>query len=601
MAERMERGMAGKIAGKTAKRMDTGSGTESRKAVDGDKDRAKDSKHKVRDGEGKTGVGKSGKRFAEDGDALSKQRSGEKRRDGSLPRERKGTDGLSAPKKQDGRGLSAGYRREDSKRGGSYGGRGTRRSTSICPVLNLCGGCQLLDMEYAKQLDFKQKQVEELLKGLCPVKPIIGMKDPFHYRNKIHAVFDRDKKGNIISGIYEENTHHVVPVEKCLIENQKADEIIGTIRGMLKSFKIRTYDEDTGFGLLRHVLIRKGFSTGEIMVVLVTASPVFPSKNNFVKALREKHPEITTIVQNINGRGTSMVLGDKEHVLYGKGYIVDELCGCRFRISSKSFYQVNSVQTEILYEKALSLSGLTGRELVVDAYCGIGTIGIIASKAAGKVIGVELNQGAVRDAVNNAKMNVIDNIRFYCNDAGRFLVNMAEQGENADVVIMDPPRSGSTEEFMDAVGKLGAGKVVYVSCNPETLARDVRYMKKLGYRAVEAWPVDMFPETDHVETIVLLSKLDSKKYISVELPMDDMDLTSAESKATYKQIQNYVLEKFGFKVSTLYIAQVKKKHGLEVREHYNISKNENQKVPQCSIEKEEAILDALKHFKMLYY
>ena len=390
-------------------------------------------------------------------------------------------------------------------------------------------------------------------------------------------------------------------MEKCLIENQKADEIIGTIRGMLKSFKIRTYDEDTGFGLLRHVLIRKGFSTGEIMVVLVTASPVFPSKNNFVKALREKHPEITTIVQNINGRGTSMVLGDKEHVLYGKGYIVDELCGCRFRISSKSFYQVNSVQTEILYEKALSLSGLTGRELVVDAYCGIGTIGIIASKAAGKVIGVELNQGAVRDAVNNAKMNGIDNIRFYCNDAGRFLVNMAEQGENADVVIMDPPRSGSTEEFMDAVGKLGAGKVVYVSCNPETLARDVRYMKKLGYRAVEAWPVDMFPETDHVETIVLLSKLDSKKYISVELPMDDMDLTSAESKATYKQIQNYVLEKFGFKVSTLYIAQVKKKHGLEVREHYNISKNENQKVPQCSIEKEEAILDALKHFKMLYY
>lgn len=323
------------------------------------------------------------------------------------------------------------------------------------------------------------------------------------------------------------------------------------------------------------------------MVVLVTASPVFPSKNNFVKALREKHPEITTIVQNINGRGTSMVLGDKEHVLYGKGYIVDELCGCRFRISSKSFYQVNSVQTEILYEKALSLSGLTGRELVVDAYCGIGTIGIIASKAAGKVIGVELNQGAVRDAVNNAKMNGIENIRFYCNDAGRFLVNMAEQGENADVVIMDPPRSGSTEEFMDAVGKLGAGKVVYVSCNPETLARDVRYMKKLGYRAVEAWPVDMFPETDHVETIVLLSKLDSKKYISVELPMDDMDLTSAESKATYKQIQNYVLEKFGFKVSTLYIAQVKKKHGLEVREHYNISKNENQKVPQCSIERKK--------------
>ena len=599
MAERMERGMAGKIAGKTAKRMDTGSGTESRKAVDGDKDRAKDSKHKVRDGEGKTGVGKSGKRFAEDGDALSKQRSGEKRRDGSLPRERKGTDGLSAPKKQDGRGLSAGYRREDSKRGGSYGGRGTRRSTSICPVLNLCGGCQLLDMEYAKQLDFKQKQVEELLKGLCPVKPIIGMKDPFHYRNKVHAVFDRDKKGNIISGIYEENTHHVVPVEKCLIENQKADEIIGTIRGMLKSFKIRTYDEDTGFGLLRHVLIRKGFSTGEIMVVLVTASPVFPSKNNFVKALREKHPEITTIVQNINGRGTSMVLGDKEHVLYGKGYIVDELCGCRFRISSKSFYQVNSVQTEILYEKALSLSGLTGRELVVDAYCGIGTIGIIASKAAGKVIGVELNQGAVRDAVNNAKMNGIDNIRFYCNDAGRFLVNMAEHGENADVVIMDPPRSGSTEEFMDAVGKLGAGKVVYVSCNPETLARDVRYMKKLGYRAVEAWPVDMFPETDHVETVVLLSQQKPDDTIEIDLDLDELDATAAETKATYEEIKAYVWDKHHLKVSSLYISQIKRKCGLEVGQNYNLSKSENPKVPKCPPEKEAAIMDALKHFQMI--
>ena len=599
MAERMERGMAGKIAGKTAKRMDTGSGTESRKAVDGDKDRAKDSKHKVRDGEGKTGVGKSGKRFAEDGDALSKQRSGEKRRDGSLPRERKGTDGLSAPKKQDGRGLSAGYRREDSKRGGSYGGRGTRRSTSICPVLNLCGGCQLLDMEYAKQLDFKQKQVEELLKGLCPVKPIIGMKDPFHYRNKVHAVFDRDKKGNIISGIYEENTHHVVPVEKCLIENQKADEIIGTIRGMLKSFKIRTYDEDTGFGLLRHVLIRKGFSTGEIMVVLVTASPVFQYKNNFVKALREKHPEITTIVQNINGRGTSMVLGDKEHVLYGKGYIVDELCGCRFRISSKSFYQVNSVQTEILYEKALSLSGLTGRELVVDAYCGIGTIGIIASKAAGKVIGVELNQGAVRDAVNNAKMNGIDNIRFYCNDAGRFLVNMAEQGENADVVIMDPPRSGSTEEFMDAVGKLGAGKVVYVSCNPETLARDVRYMKKLGYRAVEAWPVDMFPETDHVETVVLLSQQKPDDTIEIDLDLDELDATAAETKATYEEIKAYVWDKHHLKVSSLYISQIKRKCGLEVGQNYNLSKSENPKVPKCPPEKEAAIMDALKHFQMI--
>ena len=412
MDKRADRGMSGKMAGKTVKRMGTDSGIGSRKGVKGDKggvrgrvrdnvkggvkdrvrdnvrdgvkdrvrdnvkdrmkdntkDNIKDSKHKVRDGEGKNGAGESGKRFDGYEGAFSRQRSGEKRRDGSSPRVRKGAEGLSVSKKQNGGALNAEKRREDSKRGGSYGGRGSRRSNSICPVLNLCGGCQLLDMEYAKQLVFKQKQAEELLKGLCPVKPIIGMKDPFHYRNKVHAVFDRDKRGNIISGIYEENTHHVVPVEKCLIEDQKADEIIGTIRGMLKSFKIRTYDEDTGFGLLRHVIIRKGFSTGEIMVVLVTASPVFPSKNNFVKALREKHPEITTIVQNINGRGTSAVLGKQEQVLYGKGYIEDSLMGLKFRISARSFYQINPVQTEKLYAKAMELAGLTGKETVIVAY-----------------------------------------------------------------------------------------------------------------------------------------------------------------------------------------------------------------------------------------
>ena len=382
----------------------------------------------------------------------------------------------------------------------------SRNTNSMCPVSRRCGGCQFLDIPYEKQLQHKQKQVEDLLKGICPVKKITGMENPFYYRNKVHAVFGY-QKGKAISGVYEEGTHEIVPVEQCMIEDKKADEIIETIRGMLKSFKIKTYDEDTGYGLLRHVLVKRGFATNQVMVVLVTASPVFPSRNNFVKALREKHPEITTIVQNINGRGTSMVLGEKEHVLYGKGYIVDTLCGCSFRISSRSFYQVNPVQTEKLYTKALELAGLTGKETVVDAYCGIGTIGIIASKKAGNVIGVELNQDAVRDAINNAKMNQISNIRFFCNDAGRFLVNMAEAGEKADVVIMDPPRSGSTEEFMDSIAKMGAKKVVYVSCNPETLARDLAYMKKLGYKAKEAVGFDMFPATEHVETVVLMSRV----------------------------------------------------------------------------------------------
>ena len=266
------------------------------------------------------------------------------------------------------------------------------QNRSMCPVFGRCGGCQLLGMSYEEQLAWKKEELKKLLKGLCPVEGILGMKDPFHYRNKVHAVFDRDRKGNIISGIYQESTHKVVHVEQCLIEDEKADEIIGTVRGLLKSFKIRVYDEDTQFGLMRHVLVRRAFATGEIMVVLVTASPVFPSKNNFVKALREAHPEITTVVQNINGRGTSMVLGDKEHVLYGKGYIEDVLCGCRFRISSKSFYQVNPVQTEVLYGKAMEYAGLTGTETVVDAYCGIGTIGLIAAGNAGRVIGVELNR-----------------------------------------------------------------------------------------------------------------------------------------------------------------------------------------------------------------
>lgn len=333
----------------------------------------------------------------------------------------------------------------------------------MCPVSKTCGGCQLLHIPYEKQLVQKRKELNRLLAGIHTVDhPVIGMENPYHYRNKVHAVFDHDRKGNPISGVYKEGTHEVVPVESCLIENQKADEIIATIRGMLKSFKIRTYDEDTGYGLLRHVLIRCGAATGQIMVVLVTSSPVFPSRNNFVKALREKHPEITTVVQNINGKDTSMVLGEREQVLYGKGYIEDELCGLRFRISPKSFYQVNSVQTEKLYGKAMELAGLRGTETVIDAYCGIGTIGLVASRRAKQVIGVELNRDAVRDAVNNAKLNGIKNARFYCGDAGEFMSAMSARGETADVVFMDPPRSGSTKEFIDSVAKMGPGRVVYV-------------------------------------------------------------------------------------------------------------------------------------------
>ncbi len=383
--------------------------------------------------------------------------------------------------------------------------RDADRKRSLCPVFRQCGSCQYLDLPYGEQLRRKQAQLQKLLGRFCHVFPITGMENPFHYRNKVHAVFGFHR-GKAVSGIYREGTHELVPVETCMIENEKADEIIGTIRGMLKSFKIRTYDEDTGYGLLRHVLVRCGFATGQIMVVLVTASPVFPSKNNFVRALREKHPEITTIVQNVNGRGTSMVLGSQEHVLYGKGYIEDVLCGCRFRISSRSFYQVNPVQAERLYRKAVELAALTGSETVLDAYCGIGAIGIVASSRAGNVIGVELNPDAVRDAVQNAKCNDVHNIRFYCNDATEFMKQMAAEGAGVDVVLMDPPRTGSTEEFIRAVKAVKAKRVVYVSCSPETLARDLEMFRKTGYEVKGAWGYDLFPETRHCECCVKLCR-----------------------------------------------------------------------------------------------
>ena len=379
-----------------------------------------------------------------------------------------------------------------------------------CPYSKKCGGCHYLDLPYEEQLKIKQKQVSKLLSDFCKVNTIIGMEYPYHYRNKVQAVFGRDAKGNIISGVYKEGTHQIIPTTSCLIEDKKADEIIGTIRGMLKSFKIKTYDEDTGFGLLRYVLVKRGFTSGEIMVVLVIASPILPSKNNFVTALRKAHPEITTIVLNINNRTDSLILGDRETVLYGKGYIEDTLCGNVFRISSKSFYQVNPVQTERLYQLAIKAAGLTGKERVIDAYCGIGTIGLVASKYAKEVLGIEVNKEAVKDAIANAKRNGITNEQFYNTDATEFMIAMAEKGEKADVVIMDPPRAGSTEQFIDAVECLQPGRVVYISCNPVTLQRDLKYFIKKGYQAKEAWLVDMFPWTVHVETVVLMSRKESK-------------------------------------------------------------------------------------------
>ena len=385
---------------------------------------------------------------------------------------------------------------------------GQKQKKSLCPVTGKCGGCQYVDMPYKAQLKRKQKQAEMLLKEYGKVKPIIGMEEPAHYRNKVHAVFAFQKGRGIVSGIYQEKSHRVVPVENCLLEDQKAGEIIRSVRELAKSFKLKAYDEDSGYGLLRHVLVRVGHITGEIMVVLVLGSPILPSKKNFVNELCKLHPEITTILINVNNKRTSMVLGEKEQVIYGKGYIEDELCGRRFKISAKSFYQVNSVQTEALYAKAAEYAQLTGKEMVVDAYCGIGTIALAVAGQAGKVIGVELNKDAVRDAVTNAKINQIKNADFYQNDAGHFLTQMADAGEKVDVVFMDPPRSGSTEEFLDALIRICPKRIVYISCEPETLARDLKYLtRKSGYRVREITPVDMFPFTGHDECVTLLQRV----------------------------------------------------------------------------------------------
>lgn len=378
------------------------------------------------------------------------------------------------------------------------------KGNKTCPYHNKCGGCQYTGMPYDRQLAAKQEKIRNLLGSFGKIYPVIGMEEPYHYRNKVHGVVCTDKKGNGYTGIYQAGSHRVVKVEGCLIEDRRADQIMHSVAGLMKSFKMKAYNEDTGYGFLRHILIRTGRQTGQILLVLVTASPVFPSRNHFVKAIRKLHPEITSIVQNVNDRSTSMILGEKQKVLFGKGYIEDILCGKRFRISPKSFYQVNPLQTEILYKKALEFAGLTGKETVIDAYSGIGTIGMIASDQAKEVISVELNGDAVRDARLGARQNNIRNIRFYQADAGEFMVAMAARKEKADVVFMDPPRAGSDRKFLDSLIRLKPGKVVYVSCNPETLKRDLSYLTAHGYRAGKIQPVDMFPMTEHVETVALM-------------------------------------------------------------------------------------------------
>ncbi len=385
---------------------------------------------------------------------------------------------------------------------------------ALCPQARRCGGCQLQNLTYPEQLSYKQRLVRRYVGRFCPVLPIIGMESPWHYRNKVQAAFTTDSKGRILSGVYQSGTHRVVPVDSCLLEDETADRIIVTVRKLLPRFHLTAFDERTRRGFLRHVLVKRGFRSGQVMAVLVTATPVFPSKNAFVAELLRRCPDITTLVQNVNDAPTSLVLGGREKVLYGRGFIEEQLCGLTFRISPRSFYQVNPVQTEVLYGTAMEYAGLTGSERVLDAYCGVGTIGMIAAARAGEVVGVEQNRDAVRDAVANARRNGVENIRFLCADAGAYMTELAACGEHVDTVLMDPPRAGASRAFLDQLLTLGPDRVVYVSCNPETLGRDLEILTAGGYRAEKCQPVDMFPHTGHVETVCLLYH-QKKDFVSV--------------------------------------------------------------------------------------
>ena len=481
-----------------------------------------------------------------------------------------------------------------------------------CPAAAKCGGCQLTRLSYVEQLQWKQQRVAELLDGICEVRPILGMDDPFHYRNKVHAVLAVDKAGKPISGVYAMGTHRVVPVRHCLIEDRRADRIIQTIVAMLPAYKLRIYNEYTHRGFLRHILIRTGHVTGQIMVVLVATSLEFPGKKAFVQELIQRHPEITTVVLNCNQRETSMVLGTKEITLYGEGYMEDELCGKRFRISPQSFYQVNAKQCEVLYRTAIDAAHLTGAETLLDAYCGTGTIGLCASDGCKQLIGVELNADAIRDAKENARRNGVENARFLCDDAGRFMQKLAKDGNAPDVVMMDPPRAGSDQKFLQSLLMLKPKRVVYVSCNPETLARDLRVLVDGGYQAEWATPVDMFPGTEHVETVVLLShkKADSYIHIDVEfgegegkIPVDSIakraEAYKPKEKVTYKMIKEYIEAKYGFKVHTAYIAEVKRNLGLPMYDAPNAVEELKQPRKHPTPEKVEAIKDALRYFAVI--
>ena len=475
-----------------------------------------------------------------------------------------------------------------------------------CPVARQCGGCQLQAMSYEEQLKFKERKVKNHLLRIGKFKedeihmlPIMGMKEPWRYRNKAQFPFGLDKNGNIVAGFYAGRTHDIIECEDCLLGVEENKDILGIIKGFMRVHGIRPYDETTHKGLVRHALIRKGFHSGEIMVCLVINGKDIPAKEQLVEELCQVKG-MTSISYSINQEKTNVIMGKEIVNLYGPGYITDNIGNVTYQISPLSFYQVNPVQTEKLYGTALEYAGLTGNETVWDLYCGIGTISLFLAQNAKKVYGVEIVPQAIEDARRNAALNNITNAEFFTGKAEEVLPEQYEKNKvYADVIVVDPPRKGCDQVCLDTILKMAPKRVVYVSCDSSTLARDLRYLADGGYEVEKVRCCDMFGQSCHVETVCLLSKLNVKHHIEVEITMDELDLTAAESKATYDEIKAYVLEKFGFKVSQLYIAQIKRKCGIIERKNYNQSKKEDAKVPKCPPEKEAAIMDALKHFQMI--
>ena len=467
-----------------------------------------------------------------------------------------------------------------------------------CPYAGKCGGCAYRHLTYPEELWAKRQRVQDALTRIggleLTVEEILGAKNPEHYRNKSQYPVGAD--GSI--GFFQARTHKVVPIRRCLIQTEAADRTAQAVGEWMRRYKISAYDETTGKGLVRHVCVRVNRKGESLCCVVVNGNKV-PREPELAAYVTAAVPHTVGVLLNSNTRRGNVVLGDKYRTLFGRNYLMDTLCGLEFKLSMPSFYQVNRDQAEVLYGKALEFAGLTGNETVLDLYCGIGTITLCLAKAAKRVIGAEIVPPAIRDAKENALRNHIENAEFFCGDAADIAAKLECDGLRPDVVTVDPPRKGLAPEVIASVAAMGPEKVVYVSCDPATLGRDVKIFGQLGYRAVRAAAVDMFPGTAHVETVCLLSKLNVKHHIEVEITMDELDLTAAESKATYDEIKAYVLEKFGFKVSQLYIAQIKRKCGIIERKNYNQSKKEDAKVPKCPPEKEAAIMDALKHFQMI--